>query len=481
MTAFIWFISGLVAGALAVWLVMRVRAAREESENRSEIARLNERLLRIPELEELCARRDEQLESAQSQFVDLSSTISELQTRLQEERKSAAEKLTLLLQAKESFQDTFKALSADALQHNNQSFLELASQNLAKFHESAKGEFEKREKAVDELVKPIRETLEKVDVKIENIEKLRTSTYATLAQQIKTLSETETQLRDETKNLVRALASPNVRGRWGEIQLRRVVEMAGMVEYCDFTEQDTQQSEDGGLRPDLIIRLPNDRKVVVDAKTPLHAYIAALEAPTDEVRRLKLKEHTQHIKNHLHKLSMKNYAEQYQPGIDFVVLFLPGEVFYNAALEQDPELIEYGIGRKVLIATPPSLIGLLKVIAHGWRQEALEENAKKISQLGTELYDRVRVLAGHFSDIRKGLDKAVGAYNNTVRSFESRVLVSTRKFKELSASASDEIPVLEQIERIPQSIEVEKIPEEAQPSLGSEEPEMVEENGGDVE
>ncbi|MFN8390570.1 MAG: DNA recombination protein RmuC [Bdellovibrionota bacterium] len=459
---------GSAVGAGVAWLLFRLRGQKGESAATYEIARLSERLARLPELEAVIVKREEQLEQTQAEFIELSKTIAELQTRLEGERKAAAEKVAALTNLRESFQDSFKALSADALKHNNQSFLELATQNLSKFQEAAKHELEKREKAVDEIVKPIRETLEKVDVRIENIEKIRVSTYATLAEQIKGLSESEAQLRSETKNLVKALASPNVRGRWGEVQLKRVVEMAGMVSCCDFIEQDSIDTDEGRLRPDLVVKLPNQRKIVVDSKTPLDAYLAAVEAPTEEIRLLKVREHAQHVRSHLNQLAAKNYAEKYQPGIDFVVLFLPGEVFYNSALEHDPELIEYGFQRRVLIATPPSLIGLLKVVAYGWRQEKLEENARQISELGAQLHDRVRVLANHFEDIRKGLDKTVDAYNNTVRSLESRVLVSARRLKELgAANAGAEIASVDAIDKTARAVSVEvlKSEEPAQSAL----------------
>jgi len=363
------------------------------------------------------------------------------------EQHAAEEKLALLEANRQQLENAFRALSAEALAANNRSFLDLARTTLDSYQNQAKGDLETRQQAIRQLVKPLEESLQKVDGKIQQLEQTRVGAYARLDEQLKSLLTSQAKLENETGNLVRALRTPAVRGRWGEIQLRKVVEMAGMVNCCDFVEQETADA--GRLRPDMIIKLPNGRNIVVDSKAPLQAYLESLEAANDTERNLKLAHHARQIRDHLQKLSGKNYWEQFQPTPEFVVLFLPGETFFSAALAQDPGLIEAGVDRKVLLATPTTLIALLRAVAYGWRQEQLTENAQAIAKLGRELHDRLATLGEHFGSMGKGLERAVDSYNKGMASLDSRVLVTARKFKELGAGSSKEIETTQSVEKSP--------------------------------
>ena len=381
-----------------------------------------------------------------------------LETEIISQKERAEEKQAIFEQAEKKLSDTFKALSSDALKSNNQSFIELAKAKLEQFQESAKGDLEQRQKAIDQMVKPIRESIDKVDVKIQNLEKIREGAYAGLTEKINNLLTSEDKLQKETANLVSALRKPSVRGSWGEIQLRQAVEFAGMVKHCDFLEQESTTDGEGRFqRPDMIVRLPNGRKIIVDAKTPMEAYLQSLESKSEEDRLHHLKSHARQIRDKVKDLSMKKYWEQFETTPEFVVLFLPNEALFSAALEQDGELINYGAENRVIIATPTTVIALLLAVAYGWQQDTVAEHARQISDLGRDLYERMGVLADHFSTMGKNLDRTVDAYNKAVRSTESRLLVSARKFKELGSGSDKDIELLETIDKdaaLPQAEEL---------------------------
>ena len=441
---------GLAIGTAAGWFFRSVpaRAEREQAihagRQRDEaLAELREESARrasfealatgIPDLQREIEARSLGLTQLQRTVLEITRERESLAATIEAERRGYEEKLKLLEQAKAALSDAFNALSANALKSNSQEFLKLAQTSVA----------------------PIREALEKFEGKVQALEVAREGAYQGLVQQVSQLLDTGRQLRSETSNLVQALRSPVIRGQWGEIQLRRVVEMAGMLNYCDFLEQETVRTETGTLRPDLIVKLPAGKTIVVDAKAPVAQFLDAMAVADEAERKAKLQAFARLVRARVGELGRKSYWDQFEHTPELVVMFLPGDHFYSAALQEDPALLEYGVEQKVLIATPVNLIGLLRAIAYGWRQEAIAGNAKEISELGAELYKRIADLGGHWLDLGRNLTRTVDAFNSAVGSLESRVLVSARRFRELGAASSAmEIDVVEPVEKTPRSLKV---------------------------
>jgi DNA recombination protein RmuC len=412
-TLLIALLAAAVAGALG-WFVAQSRAAAV-----TERARL------------LAA----DLETARARLTELATLNSQLSTGLAAERAAAHEKITALTEAHERLTNAFKGLSADALSKNTDEFLKLARESFSKLHQQSADELGKRQQAIDALVKPLRESLEKVDAKIGEIEKNRANAYGQLSEQLKSLGTAQTSLQAEAAKLSTALRSTTTAGTWGELQLRRVVEMSGMSSYCDFVEQQSS----GALRADLVVRLPAGQQIVVDAKAPNDAYREAVNASDDAVRKAKLDEHAAKVRSHIDALGAKDYWAQFQPSPEFVVLFLPGDQFLSGALQADASLIDRAIAKKVLLATPATLIALLKATAYGWRQESVSKNAEEIAALGRALYDRIANFADNLAKVGSGLETASKAYNAAVGSFEGNVLPGARKFEELGAKGTKEL------------------------------------------
>jgi DNA recombination protein RmuC len=381
--------------------------------------------------------RAEQLQTA---LGDAECKYAELFASLQKERQGFEEKIILITAAQKKMEDAFKAISYEALEKNNHNFLSLARQSFEKLQESAKGDMGLKEKAIMEMVAPLKESLKGVDQKLFELEKERGSAYQVLRHQVNDMILSQKELKSETANLVRALRTPHVRGRWGEMQLKRVAEISGMSAYCDFVEQSHQVIETRAIRPDMIVNLPEGKRIIVDAKAPLQAYLESLEAKSDEERLELLKAHARQVKAHITALSSKTYWDQFKCGEtpEFVVLFLPGETFFSAALEQESSLIEIAAEKKVILATPTTLIALLQAIAYGWRQERIAKNTQEISQLGRELYKRLFDVSKHLSKLGQDLTASVNSYNRTIGTFETRFLPSARRFRELGVGNNDQ-------------------------------------------
>lgn len=373
--------------------------------------------------------------------------------QLKTEQLLYEQKLSTLQTAATQLSDRFAALSSEALKQNNEAFLKLAEENLKRHHLETKTELEKKEKSIENLLNPIRETLDKTDKQLRDIEKDRKETYGSLSQHLKLMGESQTKLQAETQNLVSALKRPEIRGQWGEMTLKRLAELSGMVQHCDFSEQTSVSTEEGMLRPDMIVRMPDQRELVVDAKTSLDAYIAAVQAPDAQLRQLALERHARKVRDRVKELASKAYWAQFKHSPDYVILFIPGDQFLAAAQEQDTGLLEYALSNKVILATPTSLIALLRAVAFGWRQQAVAKNIEQIQTLGEELYHRIAVFTQHMSKLGKALDGSIENYNSAVGSLERSVLPSARRLAELGIENKKIIETLDPIDKTTRKVD----------------------------
>src|SRR3990172_1271350 len=440
-------ILGIIIGAVVTWLMASFRLGRLGGRVRGAEA-VNE------ELRTQVQRRESEMDQVRKDIDAERQVKVEALTRLDAAQKGFEEQKALIETMKKEMTDTFNALSSAALKSSSEDFLRLASQHLGNIVTDTKGRLGEHQTAIDGLVKPLQEALKRYEEQSNAIEAKRRQDYGGLEEQIKTLTSTHQQLQRETSSLVTALRKPQVSGSWGQLSLKRTAELAGMASYCDFYEQVSVNTETGRLRPDMMIRLPNGREIVVDAKAPVDAYLNAISASSEEERQKGLTNYVNQVRTHMNALGAKSYWEQFPKSPEIVVMFLPGESFFSAALEHDPALIEDSSLKKVILATPTTFIALLKAIAYGWQQEQMTKNAQQISMLGKELYERISTLSGHFGDVGNAIEKAVAAYNRAVGSLESRVLPSVRRFKELGATGAEEIPVLEQIDQKPRELDM---------------------------
>jgi len=440
-----WLFIGILIGGGSVGLAYRQLSQKFEkiqtefSQKQTELAQIKERYIqeekRKQQIEQEKDELFQKLEKTQEELALRQAEIAKLKEKIEQEESKFKEKLEIIKKAQKELENTFKALSAEIFQKNSENFLKLAQERLFVFREEIQGQLKAKEEAIDRLTQPIKDALERVNREIKEMENKREGAYKKLEESLRNLTEVYLpRLQKETENLSRALRQPRIRGRWGEIQLRRVVEMVGMLPKCDFEEQTSVFTEDRILRPDMIIKLPGNKIIAVDAKVPFEAYIEAIEDEREEEAHKKIQEYVANLKNHIRNLSQKKYwkaiESHWQKSPEFVILFLPAEGLFSAALKSDPEIIEFGAKHKVLLATPITLIAILKVVAYTWQEHDLAENAKEIAYFGKQLYERLRILTEHFNDLGNRLQQTVDAYNKTIRSYESRILVTARKFED---------------------------------------------------
>lgn len=442
MTAIGFLVLGLIIGGIVAWLIA---SARFHGRVRVSEALIDEKIYQIQQKDSEISRLRSEIDAERQSRV-------EALTRLEASQKNLEEQKALIEAMKKDMTDTFNALSSAALKSSSEDFLRLASEHLGRIVSDTKGRLGEHQAAMDGMIKPLNEALKRYEEHIRAMEEGRHKAYGSLEEQLRTLSSTQEQLQRETSNLVSALRRPQVRGRWGEVTLRRVAELSGMSMHCDFTEQQSVDTEKGRVRPDMIVHLPLDREIVVDSKVSLEAYLDAASASSEEERKSKMEKHAQQVRAHMNRLASKEYWSQFKQSPEFVVLFIPGESFLSSALDVDNTLIEDGIQKRVIIATPTTFIALLRAIAYGWRQEQVTKNAQQISMLGKELYERISTMVRYLDDLGSAIGKAMDTYNRLIGSMELRVLPSVRKLKELGVTSAQEIPSIEPIDQKPRNL-----------------------------
>lgn len=433
------FGAGLLLGGVfaGLWITSRLRSQAQRAE------------AMVDELRRQVEQERDAIASLRYELSDAQHARVTAETRMEDAARQLTDQKVLIDHTRQELMGSFQALSGEALKQNNEAFLKLAAVSFESLHVKAEGDLMQRQQAVDALVRPLQESLQRYDEQLRLLEQSRQSAYGGLDQHLKSLAESQQRLQLETGNLVKALRAPTVRGQWGELTLKRVAELAGMVDHCDFIEQPSVTGDDGRFRPDMVVQLPGGRQIIVDAKTVLSAYLDAHEAQSEAQQLEALRRHAAQVKSRMDELSLKAYWTQFDRAPEFVVLFLPGEQFLGAALDQNPRLIEEGFANGIVLATPATLIALLRAVAYGWRQERMTAHAEEAGQLGKELYERMAVLAEHMNDVGQALGKSVSAYNRAVGSLETRILPAARRFKELGVSSDREIPVLESTEVVP--------------------------------
>jgi DNA recombination protein RmuC len=467
MINILYVVSGLIFGGVIAWLLASARVRHqmasmlEETERRANIAEgraagfestIVELRTHIQKAAEDFDKLRLKLEAEQAVRVRAETQLSETMKRLEEERR-------LLDEAKGKLTEVFKAVAGDTLDNSIATFLKLAKETFDKVLAETKGDFGRNQEAIQGVLKPLGDSLKQFEDHVRSIEKSRQEAYAGLTEQLKALLTTHQQLQKETGNLVTALRTPKIVGSWGQMTLRRVVELSGMSDYCDFSEEVAAASDEGFLRPDLIVHLPSNREIVVDAKATFDAYREAVAADSEEQRNQALSRHAAQIRSHMANLANKSYWQQFGNAPEFVVMFIPGESFFAAAVDVDRRLLEDGLEKRVILATPTTLIALLRAVAYGWRQEQIGKNAQEISNLGRQLYERMKTLAEHLTDIGRGLEKANASYNSAVGSLESRVLPAARRFKELGVISGTDIPIAEPVDMTPRMISAPELTE----------------------